>query len=214
MPYPNPPWNLHGNGFQTLHLLDVDRVRPAIPAALNILTPLPGKTLGGIYLATYGAGSTLQYHELIVVSGVIYHAGKLGAWISHIYVDLPDSVMGGREIWGLPKELAAFEWDVTETTAKVKVKQGDRTLCSLQTQPQPYTNFLGWRQPLWVAVFGQKPTELLWFTGQTTVNWKLTNATLQIPTESPFSQLQLGSPWLSFRLNDLTLIANPPKQIS
>ena len=52
-------------------------------------------------LANY-TGGTLAYHELIVFS----HATTRGMVISHIYVDAEQSMHGGREIWGLPKELA------------------------------------------------------------------------------------------------------------
>ena len=51
MPYPQAPWTLQGYAIQTLQLLDIDRVRPFIPSELNIITVLPGKTLGGVYLS-------------------------------------------------------------------------------------------------------------------------------------------------------------------
>ena len=52
-------------------------------------------------LANYTSG-TLVYRELIVFS----HATARGMVVSHIYVDDEQSLSGGREIWGLPKELA------------------------------------------------------------------------------------------------------------
>jgi acetoacetate decarboxylase len=45
----------------------------------------------------------LEYNELIIIAAVLGYKGKFGAWISHIYVDNPDSVAGGREIWGYLK---------------------------------------------------------------------------------------------------------------
>lgn len=68
----------------------------------------PGWTFGGVYCAHYGAGSTLEYLELIVIPGLVRRGHRLGAWISHIYVDDAQSVAGGRSIWALPKELAEF----------------------------------------------------------------------------------------------------------
>jgi hypothetical protein len=79
-----------------------------------ILIPAPR---GAIMLADY-QGGTLAYHELIVF--------RPGARVAHIYVDSPESMRGGREIWKLPKELAEF----TYTRSFVEVRQGGRTLFS------------------------------------------------------------------------------------
>lgn len=132
MAYPPAPWQLQGYAIQTLHLLDIARSRPLVPAELEIISVWPGKTVGGIYLCAYGSGSVLEYNELIVVPAFVQYAGKWGAWISHIYVDNVDSVAGGREIWGLPKEMADFTWQEN----RVDVRIGDRLLCSLSySQP-------------------------------------------------------------------------------
>jgi acetoacetate decarboxylase len=53
----------------------------------------------------------LEYSELIVIAGLVRYSGQIGGWVSHIYVDNADSVAGGRNIWGLPKELAEFIWE-------------------------------------------------------------------------------------------------------
>ncbi|MEM5838755.1 acetoacetate decarboxylase family protein, partial [Pediococcus acidilactici] len=125
-----------------MQLIDIDRVRPLIPSELEIISVWPGKTLGGIYLSYYGSGSVLEYSELIVIAAFVGYKGKFGGWVSHIYVDNPDSVAGGREVWGLPKELAEFTWEggvsaaqpealAPRKEARVTVSQGNRLLCSL-----------------------------------------------------------------------------------
>jgi acetoacetate decarboxylase len=78
MSYPQAPWILQGYAFQTLQLLDIERVRPFIPAELDIISVFPGKTLGGVYLSRYSAGSVLEYSELIVISG--FHSYKLSVF--------------------------------------------------------------------------------------------------------------------------------------
>ncbi|HEY9821570.1 MAG TPA: acetoacetate decarboxylase family protein, partial [Candidatus Sericytochromatia bacterium] len=105
MTYPPAPWTLQGYAIQSLQLIDIERVRPLIPTEFEIISVLPGKTVGGVYLSYYGSGSVLEYSELIVAAGMVRYSGKIGGWVSHIYVDNADSVAGGREIWGLPKEL-------------------------------------------------------------------------------------------------------------
>lgn len=96
MNYPPAPWNLYGNALQFLHLVDLDRAKALVPSDLEVITILPRKTLGGLYLSVYEATSTLSYHELIVIPALVRYQGSIGSWISHIYVDHPESVAGGR----------------------------------------------------------------------------------------------------------------------
>jgi acetoacetate decarboxylase len=208
MTYPPPPWTLNGFGFQTLQLLDIDRVRPLIPSQLEIVSVFPGKTLGGLYLAAYGDSSTLTYSELIIVSAIARGANQLGAWISHIYVDHPDSVAGGREIWGLPKELADFRWQLGDRPT-VEVVQNGQTLCTLTSRWQ----LPGWTQPLTGSVFSQKGSTLISFLGQGHFKWHLADVTLQVPSESPFAWLGIGQPWLNVYLNPLHLVAKAPSPV-
>jgi acetoacetate decarboxylase len=208
MSYPSAPWDLQGYAIQTLQLLDVDRVRPLVPSELEIVSLLPGKTLGGVYVASYGEGSVLQYNELIVVSAVVHHAGKWGGWISHIYVDHPDSIAGGREIWGLPKEFAQFSWK-TGNTPSVQVSQEDNLLCTLNSKWQ----LPGWQQPLAGLVFSTLDSALLTFRGHGKLNWHLTSADLHIPARSPFAWLGVGQPWLSVYCNPLHLTVDAPSVI-
>jgi hypothetical protein len=79
---------------------------------------------GGAMLANY-EGGTLAYHELIVF--------RPGLKVSHIYVDSPESMRGGREIWKLPKELAEF----TYSRSFVEVRQDGRTLFSAKIRRRP-----------------------------------------------------------------------------
>lgn len=208
MPYPNPPWTLYGSALQTMHLVDDRCIRPLIPAELEIVSVFPGKTLGGVYLATYKAGSTLQYNELIVVGALVRYGRKLGAWISHIYVDNPDSVAGGREIWGLPKQLAKFTEAVGES-CDITVWQGERVLCRL-TWGKP---FLLWQQSISVNSFGILGTDLLLFQAQAALRPGLSNAKLQVPNESPFRSLELGHPWLAIGTDLLKLVVHAPEQV-
>lgn len=205
MTYPSAPWHLHGYGIQTLHLLDIDHARPFIPSDLSIVPVLPGKTLGGVYVAYYGTDSVMEYNELIVVSGLVSHAGKIGSWISHIYVDNPDSVAGGRQIWGLPKELAQFKWSFKDSPS-VEVRQGDRSLCSVQCTWRSPTIPL----PLAAPVFGMLDSKLLMFEGQGKFNLQIVGAKLHVPAESPFAPLNLGQGWLCVYSDPLSLTAGVP----
>ncbi|MEH2356272.1 acetoacetate decarboxylase family protein [Nostoc sp.] len=206
MSYPQAPWTLQGYAIQTLHLVNVDQVRPLIPLELEIISVWPGKTLGSVYLSNYGSGSVLEYSELIVVPALVNYQSKIGAWISHIYVDNADSVAGGREIWGLPKELAKFTW---EQGKYVTVHQENRKLCSLKYNQQS----LAWRQWLSASSFSVKGADLLMFPAEVESVLGLIGSKLEIPAESPFSGIGLGQPWLTVRYEQMSLRVDGPKVV-
>lgn len=202
MSYPQPPWTLKGDAFQTLQLLDVARVRPLIPSELNIISVLPGKTVGGVYLSKYGSASVLEYSELIIVAGFLSYKGKFGGWISHIYVDNADSVDGGREVWGLPKELAQFTW----TENSVTVSQENKLLCRLDYNRQGF----GLPQKLSASAFSRKGSNLLIFPAQVEAHFGLVSSKLEIPATSPFAALNISQPLLTVHSCRQNLIVDAP----
>lgn len=202
MTYPQPPWTLKGDAFVTLQLLDMARVRPLIPAELNIVSVLPGKTIGGVYLSKYSSGSVLEYSELIIIAGFLSYKGKFGGWVSHIYVDNPDSVAGGREVWGLPKELAQFSWEASSVT----VSQSDNLLCKFNYQRQSF----GLPLKLSASAFSCKDSNLLIFPAFVESNFGLVSSNLEIPTTSPFAELNIGQPILTVHSDRLNLVVESP----
>src|SRR4028118_737110 len=214
MAYPPTPWKLQGYALLTSQLIDVERVRPLIPSELDIISVLPGKTLGGVYLSYYGSGSVLEYSELIVNAALVRCSGKIGGWVSHIYVDNADSVAGGREIWGLPKELAEFTWEEGTHAASgyencVTVRQGEQTLCHLgYNQPS-----FGLQIPFSGDVLSTRSDSILLFNGKFEARVGLIGSKLQVPLESPFARLKLDRPWLTFYCEKLRLIAGVPEVV-
>jgi acetoacetate decarboxylase len=206
MIYPAAPWNLKGRAIQTLNLIDIERSRQVIPPELEIVSVLPGKTLGGIYLSVYDSGSLLQYNELIVVAGLTRYGSQLGSWISHIYVDNEVSVAGGREIWQLPKEMADFAWQEGQIT----VKQESSTLCNLDFKGNWYHFSSWWQQKFTADAFSGLNTDLLLFSNSFSSQLSLLSGHLTIPQNSPFATLNLGQPWLTIKMDKLDLIAGKP----
>lgn len=131
MAYPPAPWILQGYACQTLQLVDSASARPLVPREMEICYLWPDKTLGGVYLASYGSGSVLEYNELFVAAALVRYAGRLGFFCSHVYVDSADAVAAGREIWGLPTEIAQFSWEKSKQ-GRVTVRQSERLLCTLE----------------------------------------------------------------------------------
>jgi hypothetical protein len=103
--YPASPWHMVGSLWLTLFRLPepVDDLRPA-----------------GVYGAgfvSYEEGSPLTYHELLVArrasTDVQSDRGSRRVTITDIWVDSPESVAGGRELWAIPKRLCDFTFDTS-----------------------------------------------------------------------------------------------------
>ncbi len=92
--YPQPPWHMHGDGWISVFRLadDADERHPA------------GNY--GVGFIDYREPSPLSYGELFTAQ---YLKGPVT--VVDMWVDSPDSVAGGRTLWGFPKELAAFTYD-------------------------------------------------------------------------------------------------------
>src|SRR5919202_783100 len=214
MTYPQAPWTLQGYALQTLQLIDVERVRPLIPPEFDIVSVLPGKTVAGVYLSYYGSGSVLEYSELIVNAAMVRYCDKIGGWVSHIYVDSADSVAGGREIWGLPKELAEFTWEKGGRAGSgyensVTVRQGEQTLCQLSYNHQT----LGLPLPFSGDVFSTRSESILLFNGKFEGSVGIVGSQLQVPVESPFASLGLDRPWLTFYGEKLRMVIGTPEVV-
>ena len=206
MTYPPAPWQLKGYAVQSLHLVDVEKARSFVPEELEIVSFLPGKTLGIVYLSSYETGSVLEYNELIVTAAFVRYQDKVGNWISHIYVDNEDSVAGGREIWSLPKELAEFSWENDSVT----VTQGDRQLCRLNYKKAWFSFNSWWTNTIILRVISGLGSELLFFKGDCEGKLGLLKGSLKVPADSPFAALNLGRPKLTMKLNELNLFVGVP----
>jgi hypothetical protein len=206
MAYPPTPWKLQDYAIQTLHFVNITQVRSLIPPELKIVAVWPGKTLASVYLSQYQSGSVLEYNELIIAPALVSCQGKFGGWISHIYVDNSDSVAGGREIWGLPKELAEFTW---QNNQSVSVTQDNRLLCYLNYQPAKYTL----KQNLSVDNFSVLDDNLLAYKASFNSRLGLIGSQLEIPADSPFFNIGMNKPWLTLHHQSLLLTVDAPQRI-
>jgi hypothetical protein len=93
----------------TAYLVPVDAVRSLVPEEFEIVPVLPGRTVATVFVADYGPGSTLEYHEFGVQPGLVRFRGVTAAWNSLLLVDSPASARGG-ELLGFKKQLADFDW--------------------------------------------------------------------------------------------------------
>ncbi|MBD8870041.1 acetoacetate decarboxylase family protein [Nocardioides sp. MJB4] len=80
---------------------------PALPDGVRALR-VRGESLVVTAFVDYAEGGLLAYHELLAAV-VVRHGRGLALSITDIWVDSPESLAGGRALWGIPKDLATFE---------------------------------------------------------------------------------------------------------
>lgn len=166
-------------------LLDLERVTPYIPKCFSVISHA-GKTTGLVFLSYYGPQSTLAYHELIVMPAMVQYRGKRGMWVSHIYVDCERSVAGGRAVFGLPKELASFDW-LGGRPGVARIAQDSAALCTLRYgRPHGrWTRWMGGRS------FSVVSDQVLSFSSRIKGDYGVSRVELEIPPESHLAPLGL-----------------------
>ncbi|MGN9911553.1 acetoacetate decarboxylase family protein [Phytohabitans sp. LJ34] len=112
MSYPPEPWHLRGQMYVSLWMVPRAALPP--PPQARPLT-VAGRGFVGTAWVDYGPGGVLEYRELLSAV-LVRRAARPLVSIVDIWVDSPASRDGGRELWGIPKELA--ELDFTETRAR------------------------------------------------------------------------------------------------
>ncbi|WP_116808104.1 acetoacetate decarboxylase family protein [Steroidobacter cummioxidans] len=104
------PWTLHGDAIVAVKRVDRDVAKRLVPPDADVVAVWPGRTLAILYLANYRKSPVGEYRELIVAPALVSRKGRVGFWISHIYVDSAASLAAGRTIWALPKQMTAIDW--------------------------------------------------------------------------------------------------------
>lgn len=103
--YPPEPWTLAGDGQVTAWRVGRDRL-PPLPAGTAPLA-LGGTALAVTAFVDYAPSGLLSYRELLAAV-LVRHGRGPALTITDIWVDSEPSREGGRALWGIPKELAAF----------------------------------------------------------------------------------------------------------
>ena len=106
--YPPEPWYLGGSMLVSVFRVPPEAIPPiAIPDGRRPLR-LGRRVIVGAAFARYVPGGVLDYDELLVAVPS-FGRGGLRITITRIWVDSEASMIGGRELWGIPKHLATFD---------------------------------------------------------------------------------------------------------
>ena len=120
---PPPPWWLTGEGY-------IFPVRCSRDVALQQAFIPPSEH--GAYVGGWGAWMVVRYREspvgpydeLLYIPGCSRRGLRFSWQISKIYVSTRASVHAGRRNWGIPKELASFDFTRDERGLRVEVRDG------------------------------------------------------------------------------------------
>jgi hypothetical protein len=150
--YPPAPWELSGQLWMGVFRLQAGAM--PLPAGAKRLLGPRWLVLACIrYL-----DGVLRYDELAFGTLIVYNQ-RPGIWVDRIWVDNEQSLRGGRRLWGMPKELACFDWrgdmmtvaDATGPIISVALNRGP-----VRMPPLPFIGpGIGQIDGQWVASRGQ-----------------------------------------------------------
>lgn len=196
MTYPPEPWELRGQMY--VSVWPVPRAQlPPLPEALAAeVRPLTvaGRGLVGTAWVDYGPGGVLQYRELLSAV-LVRRARRPLVSIVDIWVDSPASRAGGRELWGIPKELAELE--VTATGARAGTIAEARLAAGLRLPGRWPTRF-----SVIQALGGS--TKISPVRARAAI--RLAKATWQVVPDGPLAYLAGRRPLLTLALRDFHML--------
>ena len=104
--FAHPPWHLHGDAFILNCWLNPFFLKTAKRFQL---APSPLGRMVNVMLIRYQDSPVGPYDELLIMDHPLLYKHRLST-IPKIYVSTQASLVHGQQLWGIPKELAEFEW--------------------------------------------------------------------------------------------------------
>lgn len=198
VPYPPAPWKCSGQMWSGFFRSEAPRMLPG--KFKHLLDP----HIFIVSLIRYLDG-TLRYDELLFSTPARLGL-KMGGFISDIWVNDRASLWGGRRIWGLPKNLADFNWD--ETSVQITDEHGLIAKISVDKRPS--------RAPLlWTPVpgFGCLDQGWTYYIGSLWAHFGKSDMQVTEWSASRFNGLQSNTPILSVAAKPFVEMQVPPPKI-
>ena len=125
---PTIPWIQYGNAFVQEYQIPLALAKQCVPSEFKVVETRAGSgvTIGSLYIAKYDNRSSVEYSELIFICATVEYKGQKGKWVSSIYVDNKIAQKAGIEVWGLPKQLATFQWTQSPSSGVERVVVTDQ----------------------------------------------------------------------------------------
>ena len=123
----DPPWHLQGDAFILNYWLTPNFIKHN--HAFHI-APSPIGRVVQVLLVRYHESPVGPYDELFLLDHPLISKRRLSS-IAKIYVSTEASVVHGQHFWGIPKQLAEFEWVIKDDVAycTISFEQQEMSLC-------------------------------------------------------------------------------------
>ena len=123
----DPPWHLQGDAFILNYWLTPNFIKHN--HAFHI-APSPIGRVVQVILVRYHESPVGPYDELLLLDHPLISKRRLSS-IAKIYVSTETSVVHGQHFWGIPKQLAEYEWVIKDDVAycTISFEQQEMSLC-------------------------------------------------------------------------------------
>jgi hypothetical protein len=196
--YPEEPWHLAGQMYLSLWLVP-ERELPPVADGTRPVT-VAGRGAVGAAWVVYENDSVLRYNELL--RAVLVRDGRRPrVCITDIWVDSAASMAGGRELWGIPKEMADFDIDRTAGLRAGAATEKD-VLATAAFEPG---RRIPGRWPLAYRVAQNLDGALKTSSVRSRSAVRTARAHWIAQKDSPLGELSRRRPLLSLALNDFTI---------
>lgn len=128
---PTSATSKQGQGVQLLFSVPVRDVRSLVPPEMKLVSIWPRRTLALVAFGRYEAGAIPAHDELIIAPALVRHEGRLGLWVSEIFVSNPAMVHAKRDHVDPPKHLAEFSWRDDGKIGEVSAQFHGHPLCQV-----------------------------------------------------------------------------------
>ena len=206
LPIPPSPWPVTGSALVVIGHLSRARARALAASPRGFIAPRLLGSLCVLGLIHYDTTPVGPYNELALTPGVLWRQLP-GLLISHMLVDSTRSRMGGRAIWGLPKELAHFTW--AEQQIAITTPDAQPLLTAHWAAKKHAGHLLIPPAPI-ITLRG--PRCQIFTMGGWAADVHRAKVTLDIPPASPYAPLTalVQGPYLAWHLGHFHLkISNP-----
>ena len=135
----DPPWHLQGDAFILNYWLTPNFIKHN--HAFHI-APSPIGRVVQVILVRYHESPVGPYDELLLLDHPLISKRRLSS-IAKIYVSTETSVVHGQHFWGIPKQLAEFEWVIKDDVAycTISFEQQEMSLCLYKYKHNANLNF-------------------------------------------------------------------------
>ncbi|WP_328551688.1 acetoacetate decarboxylase family protein [Streptomyces sp. NBC_00358] len=197
-PYPEEPWHLAGQMYLSLWLVPT-RELPTVADGTRPLT-IAGRGAVGAAWVVYENDSVLHYNELLRAV-LVRDGSRPRVCVTDIWVDSAASMAGGRELWGIPKEMADFAIDRT-AGVRAAAATGEDVLATAAFEPG---RRIPGRWPLTYRVAQNLDGGLKTSSVRSRSTVRTARARWTAQEGGPLRELGRRPPFLSLALNDFTL---------